>query len=127
MAINVDIYKCLGDMFALNCVVNGSTLVWSSEEYIGQGGVRLEFGNIIRDDKLPFTISSPTTTTNATLHTTSPLMSTLFAEATQDGTIFCIDDSGVVHLNVTIMIGKYKLHQEIHHVRSYNNNLNMLE
>ena len=37
---------CPGDQIVFTCVTNGSaSLAWSSDDYIGQGGIQLEFGS----------------------------------------------------------------------------------
>ena len=37
---------CPGDAISFTCVTNGSaSLAWSSDDYIGQGGVQLEFAS----------------------------------------------------------------------------------
>ena len=65
----LEISKCWGDEILFNCTVNGTRLILSSEQYIGQGGVNLEFGAYTQN--LPFTIMhmSDTVTTKATLYT----------------------------------------------------------
>ena len=44
-----DNHTCPGEKVIFTCVVQGPVLAWSSEEYIGSGGTRLEFGTV---DKL---------------------------------------------------------------------------
>lgn len=89
-------------MFSLNCTVPGTKLIFRSPQYIGQGGTDIEFGKY--SQTLPLTDSRGAAV--ATLHTINPLTATLSAKATQDGVILCLDDTGFVHLNVTITISE---------------------
>ena len=93
---------CIGQTFSLNCTVPGTKLILTSTQYIGPGGTAIEFGKY--SQTLPLTDSRGAAM--ATLHSIEPLMATLSAKATQDGTILCLDDTGLVHLNVTITISK---------------------
>jgi hypothetical protein len=51
---------CPGDAIMFTCVTNGSAiLAWSSDDYIGQGGVQLEFASFHQPGRIARNRASP--------------------------------------------------------------------
>ena len=101
-------HKCIGDSFTENCSVNGTRLIWSSEEYIGTGGNNIEYALFNTKGLI---IPSPMyNSTRAELlradSINNILESNLTIMASRNGTIICRDDLGDIQLNILVIAGK---------------------
>jgi hypothetical protein len=107
-AMNATYHKCIQDTLTVNCSVNGTRLIWSSEEYIGTGGNNIEYG-LIDGTGLIIRSSEYNTTTAELLRVDSInniLESNLNITVSTNGTIMCLDDSRNIQLNTSIIAGK---------------------
>jgi hypothetical protein len=101
--------KCIEDTFTMYCSVHGTRLVWSSEQYIGNGGRNLEFGLIDRTGSIMW--SSEYNRTMAKLlradYVNNILESSLtIITVSMNGTVICRDDLREVQLKISVIAGK---------------------
>ena len=109
-AMDTKYHKCIGDSFTVTekCLVNGTSLTWSSEEYIGAGGNNIEYVQIDTIGKIIH--SSKYNSTKAELlrvdSINNILESNLTIMVSINGNITCRDDFRRVQLNISIIAGK---------------------